>query len=48
MTPLDVGIVLALLAGTGGLAVHHRLRQARHARIRTEADAFGGRLDDES
>lgn len=46
MTPLDVGIVLALIAGTGGLAVHHQLHRARQARIRTEADAFGGRLDD--
>lgn len=46
MSPLDVGLVLALLAGTGGLAVHHQIHQARQARIRAEADAFGGRLDD--
>lgn len=46
MTPLDVGIALALLAGTGGLAAHHQFWRARQARIRTEADAFGGRLDD--
>lgn len=46
MTPLDVGLAAALAFGVGGVAVHHQLRKAREARIRTEADAFGGRLDD--
>jgi cation diffusion facilitator CzcD-associated flavoprotein CzcO len=46
MTLLEVGIVVAIGAGVGGLAVHHQFRQARQARIRTEADAYGGRRDE--
>lgn len=46
MTPLDIGVVAALGLGFGGVAVHHQLRKAREARIRTEAEAFGGGSDD--
>lgn len=45
MNPFDAGILLAIVTGVGGLVVHHQLWQARQARIRAEADAFGGRLD---
>lgn len=43
MSPLAIGIVAMLVLGTGSLAFHYRLHRARHARIRVEADAFGGR-----
>lgn len=46
MTLVDVGIVLGILTGTGLLAAHHQFWRARQARIRAEADAFGGRLDE--
>lgn len=46
MTPLDVGLPAAILLGVAGLALHHRVWRARRDRIRTEADAYGGRLDD--
>lgn len=48
MTPLDAGIAVAIAASVGGLAAHHRFRRAREARIHAEADAFGGRLHDDS
>lgn len=46
MTPLSVGLVAVILLGVAGVAVHHQFRTARRARLRTEADAFDGRLDD--
>lgn len=46
MTPLSIGVVAAILLGVVGVAVHHQFRTARRARLRMEADAFGGRLDD--
>lgn len=46
MTPLDLGIGLALVAGVGGVVFHHQFWRARKSRIQTEADAFDGRLDD--
>lgn len=47
MTPLEISIVAMLVAGIGGVAVHHRFRRAREARLRTEAEAFDGRLGDQ-
>lgn len=46
MTPVSVGLVAAILLGVAGVAVHHQFWTARRARLQTEADAFGGRLDD--
>lgn len=45
MTPFDVGLTVAIVASLGGLAIQHQFRRARQARIRTEAESFGGRLD---
>lgn len=46
MTLLDIGVLLVIVTGAGGIALHHQFWRARQARIRTEADAFGGRLED--
>lgn len=45
---IDVGQVIGVLLGGVamiGLTLHHRVWLAHKERIRTEADAFGGRID---
>lgn len=45
MSPLDASIAVTIVAGVGGIIVHHRLWKARKARIHTEANAFGDGAD---
>lgn len=45
MSSLALGIVAGIAASLGGIALHYRFHRSRLTRIRTEADAFGGRLD---
>lgn len=45
MSTLALGLTAGIAASVGGVALHFRFHRARMTRIRTEADAFGGRLD---
>lgn len=45
---IDPGQFFAVLLGfvaIAGLSLHHRIWSARNDRIHTEAEAFGGRID---
>lgn len=46
-SPLDIAIAAMLVTGIGRGPVHHRFRRAREARLRTAAEAFAGRLDEQ-
>lgn len=46
MTLLAAGFSIAMIVGIVGIVLHHQFWRARQFRIRTEAEAFGGRFDD--